>query len=39
MPFFIILLVLILLIIVKNVRVVQQSNCYVIEFLGSYKTT
>ena len=39
MPFIIFLLILILLVVVKNVRVVQQSNCYVIEFLGSYKTT
>ena len=34
-----IILVLIVIVVIKNVRVVQQSNCYVIESLGTYKTT
>ena len=39
MPFIIALIVIVLLLIVRNVRVVQQSNAYVIERLGKYKET
>ena len=39
MPFIIALIVILLLIIVRNIRVVQQSNAYVIERLGAYSTT
>ncbi|MDY3080263.1 MAG: stomatin-like protein [Oscillospiraceae bacterium] len=35
----IIIVVLVLIIIVRNIRVVQQSKAYVIERLGAYKTT
>ena len=35
----IMIIVLVLIIIVRNIRVVQQSRAYVIERLGSYKTT
>ena len=39
-PVFIgILIILILLLIIRNIRVVQQANAYVIERLGSYSTT
>ena len=31
--------VIILLILVKCIRIVPQAQCYVIEFLGSYKVT
>jgi len=37
--FLIILLVLVLVIILPNVKIVSQSECYVIERLGSYYTT
>ena len=39
MPFIIALIVIVLLIIVRNIRVVQQANAYVIERLGAYSTT
>ena len=39
MAFLIILLVLVLVIILPNVKIVSQSECYVIERLGSYYTT
>ena len=39
MPFILALIVILLLIIVRNIRVVQQSNAYVIERLGAYSTT
>ena len=39
MPYIIALIVIVLLLIVRNVRVVQQSNAYVIERLGKYKET
>ena len=39
MPFVIALIVILLLIIVRNIRVVQQANAYVIERLGAYSTT
>ena len=39
MPFILALVVILLLIIVRNIRVVQQSNAYVIERLGAYSTT
>ena len=39
MPFVIALIVIVLLIIVRNIRVVQQANAYVIERLGAYSTT
>ncbi len=39
MPFVIALIVIILLLIVRNIRVVQQANAYVIERLGAYSTT
>ncbi len=39
MVFFIILVILALLIVIRNVRVVQQANAYVIERLGAYSTT
>ena len=39
MPIVIILVILALLIIVRNVRMVQQANAYVIERLGAYSTT
>ena len=35
MPFIIALIVIVLLIIVRNIRVVQQANAYVIERLGA----
>ena len=39
-PVFIgILIILILLLIIRNIRVVQQANAYVIERLGAYSTT
>ena len=39
MPFVIVLIVIVLLLIVRNIRVVQQANAYVIERLGAYSTT
>ena len=39
MPFFIILGLLLIVAAIKCIRIVQQAQCYVIEFLGSYKTT
>jgi len=39
MPFVIVLIVIILLLVVRNIRVVQQANAYVIERLGAYSTT
>jgi len=39
MPFVIALIVIVLLLIVRNIRVVQQANAYVIERLGAYSTT
>ena len=39
MPYILALIVIVLLIIVRNIRVVQQSNAYVIERLGAYSTT
>ena len=39
MPFVIALIVIVLLVIVRNIRVVQQANAYVIERLGAYSTT
>jgi len=39
MPFLIILGLLIIIAAIKCIRIVQQAQCYVIEFLGSYKTT
>ena len=39
MPFIIALIVIVLLIIVRNIRVVQLANAYVIERLGAYSTT
>ena len=35
----VILVILALLLIVRNIRVVQQANAYVIERLGAYSTT
>ena len=39
MPFVVALIVILLLLIVRNIRVVQQANAYVIERLGAYSTT
>ncbi len=39
MPFVIAIIVIVLLLIVRNIRVVQQSNAYVIERLGKYNET
>ena len=39
MEFVIALIVILLLLIVRNIRVVQQANAYVIERLGAYSTT
>jgi len=39
MPFIIALIVIVLLVVVRNIRVVQQANAYVIERLGAYSTT
>ena len=39
MPFVIALIVIVLLLVVRNIRVVQQANAYVIERLGAYSTT
>ena len=39
MAFLIILLVLVFVIVLPNVKIVSQSECYVIERLGSYYTT
>ena len=39
MPIVIVLIILALLIIVRNVRMVQQANAYVIERLGAYSAT
>ncbi len=39
MPFLIILGLLLIIAAIKCIRIVQQAQCYVIEFLGSYKTT
>ena len=39
MPFVIAFIVIVLLLIVRNIRVVQQANAYVIERLGAYSTT
>ena len=38
MPFVVALIVILLLLIVRNIRVVQQANAYVIERLGAYST-
>ena len=39
MPYIIALIVIVLLVVVRNIRVVQQANAYVIERLGAYSTT
>ena len=39
MPYLIAFIIIVLLLIVRNIRVVQQSNAYVIERLGKYKET
>ncbi|MBP3654952.1 MAG: SPFH/Band 7/PHB domain protein [Oscillospiraceae bacterium] len=39
MPFVIALIIIVLLLIIRNIRVVQQANAYVIERLGAYSTT
>jgi len=39
MPFVIALLIIVLLLIIRNIRVVQQANAYVIERLGAYSAT
>ncbi len=39
MPFVIALIVIVLLLVIRNIRVVQQANAYVIERLGGYHDT
>ena len=39
MPFILAIIIIILLLIVRNIRIVQQSNAYVIERLGKYHET
>jgi len=36
---FLVLLAIVVLVIIRNIRIVQQAKAYVIEFLGAYKTT
>ena len=39
MPYILAIIVIVLLLIVRNIRIVQQSNAYVIERLGKYRET